>query len=135
MNLRWVRGISITAIGEGGAAILARLPLSWRGLGALVLGVLLAQWCWILLAPQAMTIATVTERSAAVETGHLFGQSRSEVTSVDGMALSNVRLVGVFAASVGKPGFAVLKLDDKHQVGVAVGWDSGTWHKITGGSP
>lgn len=121
MSLRQGRGISIATVGEGGMAILARLPLSWQGLGALVLGVLLAQWVWILLAPPAIAIATVTEHGTAVEAGRLFGQSHTEDTSVEGMALSNVRLVGVFAANAGKPGFAVLRLDDKQQVGVAVG--------------
>lgn len=121
MNFSWGRGISIAAAGEGGLAFLARLPFSWRALGALVLGVLLAQWIWILFAPHAMAIAPAAERGVAVETGRLFGQGSSTVASVEGMAIPNVRLVGVFAASAGKPGFAVLQLDDKHQVGVAVG--------------
>lgn len=123
MGLRWARGIpsSLALIGEGQLAILARSPLSWRGLGALVLGVLLAKWSWILLAPDAMAIAAVTERGAAVEAGRLFGRGTPGAASVEGAALSNARLVGVFAASAGKPGFAVLKLDDNRQIGVAVG--------------
>lgn len=121
MNVSWGRGSSIAAIMEGGSAVLARLPFSWRGLGALVLGVVLAQWSWILFAPHALAIASVVERGAAAEAGRLFGQTHSGAASVEGVALSSVRLVGVFAADAGKPGFAVLKLDDKHQVGVAVG--------------
>ena len=106
---------------EGGLAILARSPLSWRGVGALLMGILLARWVWIFFAPQAMAIAVVPEHGAALEAGRLFGQAASGVGSAQGTALSNVQLVGVFAASSGKPGFAILKLDDKRQVGVAVG--------------
>ncbi len=124
MNLRWGRVVSIGAIGEAIMAVLVRLPLSWRGVGALVLGVLLAQWSWVLFAPYATAIAAVAERGAAVEAGQLFGVATAfEVKSVEGVALPNVRLVGVFAAGPGKPGFAVLKLDDQRQVGVVLGED------------
>ncbi len=122
MGLRWGRGISIRAIGEAAMAILVRLPLSWRGVGALVLGVLLAQWSWVLFAPHATAIAAVAERGAAAEAGQLFGVAAAfGVKSAEGVALPNVRLVGVFAAGPGKPGFAVLKLDDQRQMGVALG--------------
>ncbi len=124
MGLRWGRGISIGAIGEAAMAILVRLPLSWRGLGALVLGVLLAQWSWVLFAPHATAIAAVAERGTVVEAGQLFGvAAASGVKPAEGVALPNVRLFGVFAAGPGKPGFAVLKLDDKRQVGVVLGAD------------
>ncbi len=124
MSLRWGRGISIGAIGEAAMAILVRLPLSWRGVGALVLGVLLAQWSWVLFAPHATAIAAVAERGAAVEAGQLFGVAAAfGVKSAEGGALPNVRLVGVFAAGPGKPGFAVLRLDDQRQVGVVLGED------------
>ena len=122
--MRWGRGISIGTIGEAAMAILVRLPLSWRGLGALMLGVLLAQWSWVLFAPHATAIAAVAEREAAAEAGQLFGVAAAfGVKSAEGVALPNVRLVGVFAAGPGKPGFAVLKLDDKRQVGVVMGED------------
>ena len=122
--MRWGRGGSIVAISEAAMAVLARLPLSWRGLGALVLGVLLAQWSWVLFAPHATAIAAVAERGAAAEAGQLFGVAAAfGVKSAEGVALPNVRLVGVFAAGPGKPGFAVLKLDDKRQVGVVMGED------------
>lgn len=94
--------------------ILSRLALSWRGLGALVLGALLARWTWVLFAPHAT--AVVPEQMTSAETGRLFGAAA--VSPAEGMALPNVRLTGVFA---GHPGFAVLKLDGKHQVGVAIG--------------
>lgn len=98
-----------------------RLPALWYGVGALVLGVLLAKWSWVLFAPHATAIAVAPERGIAVESGRLFGVAVSGVSSAEGVALPNVRLVGVFAAKTGRPGFAVLKLDGKQQVGVAVG--------------
>ena len=124
MSLRWGRGSSIGAISEAAMARLVRLPLSWRGLGALVLGVVLAQWSWILFAPHATTIAAVAERGATAEAGQLFGAAAAfGVKSAQGVALPNVRLVGVFAAGPGKPGFAVFKLDDQRQIGVVMGKD------------
>lgn len=96
-------------------------PLSWRGLSALILGVLLANWFWILFAPHATFTSAMPERAAGLEAGRLFGVVQSGDTSTQGVALPNVQLLGVFAASAGKPGFAVLKLDDKRQVGVAAG--------------
>ncbi|BBJ00425.1 hypothetical protein FGKAn22_21170 [Ferrigenium kumadai] len=100
---------------------LARLSLPWHGLGALALGVLLARWSWVLFAPHATATAMVPEYAIAAESGQLFGVAASAVSPVAGLALPDVRLIGVFAARVGQPGFAVLKLDDKQQVGVAVG--------------
>ena len=111
----------MTTLREGGVVILARSPLSWPGLGALLMGILLARWAWIFFAPQAIAISVIPEQGAALEAGRLFGRAASGVTSAEGMALSNVQLVGVFAANPGKPGFAILRLDDKRQVGVAVG--------------
>ena len=101
--------------------ILSRLPLPWRGFGALVLGVLLARWSWVLFAPHSAVTAVAPEQAVAVEAGRLFGAAASSVSPAEGVALPNVRLTGVFAAKVGQPGFAVLKLDGKQQVGVAVG--------------
>lgn len=101
--------------------ILSRQSLFWRVLGALVLGVVLAKWSWILFAPHATTTAALPEHTVVVEAGRLFGVAVSGIPSDEGAVLPNVRLVGVFAAGKGKPGFAVLKLDDKQQMGVAVG--------------
>ena len=57
---------------------------------------------------------------------HAFGVAvqvvpASDVSATEEAAASNMRLVGVFAGRVGHPGFAVLKLDEKRQVGVVVG--------------
>lgn len=63
----------------------------------------------------------VPEYTTAVESGRLFGVAASTVSPAAGLALPDVRLIGVFSPRVGQPGFAVLKLNDKQQVGVAVG--------------
>lgn len=105
------------ALREGSVAA----PVVWRGLGALVLGVMLAHWTWILFAPRPTVVAAVAERGAAEEAAHLFGQAVSANAAASGMALPNVKLVGVFAGGAGQAGFAILKLDDKRQLGVAVG--------------
>ncbi len=97
----------------------SRLSLPWPGLGALVLGALLAKWSWALFAPQAAAITVVPEHVATEEAGRLFG-SASAVSPAGGLTLLDVRLTGVFAARIGQPGFAVLKLDGK-QMGVTVG--------------
>ena len=116
---------SIGTIADAVMAMLSRLsffwPLSWRGLSALILGVLLANWFWILFAPHATFTAAVPERAAGLDAGLLFGVVQSTDTATQGMALPNVQLLGIFTASAGKPGFAVLKLDDKRQVGAAEG--------------
>lgn len=120
MRLRW--GVASTGtVSERGAAAFSPSPLFWRGLGALVLGVMLARWSWLLLAPHATAVAVVPEHGATPEAGRLFGAAVSAVSTSGGTALPNVRLVGVFAAGTAKPGFAVLKLDDKQQVAVVVG--------------
>lgn len=116
---------SISAIGDMVLASLSRLsvywPFSWRAVSAMVLGVLLAKWFWIFLAPQATFSAAVPERAAGLEAGLLFGVAVSTEAASEGVALPNVQLLGVFAAGAGKKGFAVLKLADNRQMGVAVG--------------
>lgn len=125
MRMPAVNWGSIGTMGDAAMVTLSRLsfywPLSWRGLGALILGALLANWCWVLFAPHATFTAAVPERSAGQEAGRLFGVVQLSAPANQGIALPNVQLLGVFAASAGKTGFAVLKLDDKRQVGVAEG--------------
>lgn len=114
------------SLGSAGDLILnalSRLPFSWRGLSALILGVLLAKWFWILFAPHSAFTAAMPDRAAGLEAGRLFGVTQSTDVATQGVAIPNVQLLGVFAASAGKPGFAILKLDDKRQVGVAEGED------------
>jgi hypothetical protein len=101
--------------------LVSYLPFSWSGLSAVVLGVLLAKWFWILFAPLAIYTSAVPVRQAGRETGQLFGMVTSTYVNTQGVALPNVQLLGVFTASAGKAGFAILKLDDNRQVGVAEG--------------
>lgn len=120
-RLNWVR---VGAIGDMVLSNLSLLaaywPFAWRSLSAVILGVLLAKWIWILFAPQAIFTSAVPERAAVVETGQLFGVPVSNDTVNQGVALPNLQLLGVFTASGGKPGFAVLKLEAR-QLGVAEG--------------
>jgi hypothetical protein len=123
MRLRW---LLTRTEGKRGAADLSPSSSYWRMLGALVLGIVLARWSWVLFAPHATAVAVVPEHGATVDAGRLFGVAVSSVAAsggggAGGTASSNLRLVGVFAGRVGQPGFAVLKLDDKHQAGIVVG--------------
>lgn len=119
-----------------GRGVYSRLSLPWYGLGALVLGVMLARWSWILFAPHAAAVAIAPPHGVAAESGRLFGVVVAETPASGGVALPNVHLIGVFAtqsrnsllpdgskARTGQPGFAVLQLDNKQQVGVAAGED------------
>ncbi len=119
MRLRW---LSAGGAGGRGAEFFSLSPILWRMLGALILGVLLARWSWVLFLPHATAVAVVPEHGVTVEAGRLFGvTAASGVSAAEGTALPNARLVGVFAAGIGHKGFAVLKLDDKRQAGVVVG--------------
>jgi general secretion pathway protein C len=117
MGLRGSTGIMDTEAGESGSW----RAVAWYGLGALVLGVLLAKWAWVLFAPRATAIALAPEHGTVAEAGKLFGVATAAASAVEAAAWPDVRLVGVFAGTAGRSGFAVLKLDDKRQAGVAVG--------------
>jgi hypothetical protein len=112
---------SINTAGDAALNSLSRLPFTWHGAGALILGVLLAKWFWILFAPHATFTAMAPERAASLETGRLFGVVATTDTGNQGVALPNVKLLGVFTATANRKGFAILKLDDKRQLGVAEG--------------
>ena len=122
MRLRW---LSTKLKNNRSEAAIAPSTLYWRMLGALVLGVVLARWSWLLFSPHATAVAVVPEHGAATEAGLLFGippvVTAPAASAVEDTVSSNLRLVGVFAGRMGQPGFAVLKVDDKSQVGVAVG--------------
>jgi len=117
--------------GSAGASIdtivtaLSRLtfywPVTWRSLSAIVLGALLARWVWILFAPNATFTSAIPQRNSGIEAAKLFGEVLSTETASVGIALPNVQLLGVFTASPGKPGFAIMKLDNNKQAGVAEG--------------
>ncbi len=118
--LRMNRG-AVWSVAETVMAALSRLPFSWRSLSALILGVLLAKWFWILLAPHATFTSVMPEQMASPEAGRLFGKVATSEVSTQGVALPNVQLLGVFTASTNRPGFAILRLDDKRQKGVGEG--------------
>ena len=94
-------------------------------LSALVLpGVVLAYWSWAWLAP-----APAPRAPAAVETagttstaGGLFG-SVQQGSGAAAAASSAIRLLGVVAASGGRRGHAVLRLDAKKTIAVLQGED------------
>jgi hypothetical protein len=56
-----------------------------------------------------------------MEAGHLFGVASLAVPTSETAPSSNLRLLGVFAPPPGRPGFAILQLENKHQVGIATG--------------
>ncbi len=105
---------------EATSAIFSRWTPSWYTLGAVILGGLLAKWTWILFSPHALSVFPAKQEVAATASDTLFGVAvlPEAITSNAAPALPNVSLVGVFS---GKQGFAVLKLDDKKQQGVALG--------------
>ncbi len=96
------------------------LMLAWYMLGALVLGTLLAKWSWVLLKSPATVTAIAPSHDTSGNAGQLFGVV-SEANSAAAAVLPNVKLVGVFAPDSGSDGFAVLSLDEQHQVGVVAG--------------
>jgi hypothetical protein len=113
-------GTTIDAIAGSLSRLTLYWPISWRTLSAIVLGALLARWVWILFAPLATYTSAIPEYSTGIEAGQLFGEIASADSASVGVAIPNVQLLGVFTASPGRPGFAILKLDNK-QAGVAQG--------------
>lgn len=89
----------------------------WRVLAVLVIGAMLANWTWVIFAPRSASALPAVQPASGFQAERLFGIAAA--SGVTGTALMpNVRLVGVFA---GMPGFAVLELDGKRQVGLATG--------------
>ncbi|MEQ1813622.1 MAG: type II secretion system protein N [Candidatus Nitrotoga sp.] len=93
------------------------------GLGAVVLGIFLARWIWILFASQTATLNVPVEQGSIAQTGRLFGTVVEEVkvATAENVVLPNIRVIGLFAASPGKRGFAIVRLDDNRQLGVVAG--------------
>lgn len=91
------------------------VSFKWRVLAVLVIMTMLAHWTWLLFAPSSATVLPATQTSSESGAERLFGvASVSAAVSI----MPNVRLVGVFS---GNPGFAVLEIDGKRQVGLAAG--------------
>ena len=121
MRLRGGETIQESEAGAGAGVAFSLLSAVWYGLGALVLGALLAKWSWVLLGSPSTATAPVPDHSVAENAGQLFGVAITEPSAANVNALPNVKLVGVFASQSGQSGFAVLKLDEQHQVGAVVG--------------
>lgn len=86
---------------------------------ASLLGVVLAYWSWAWLAPasaaRAPAVAEAAPQTSAADS--LFGTAKASSSA------STVRLTGVVAASEGRLGHAVLRLDGKKTVAVLQGED------------
>jgi general secretion pathway protein C len=94
-------------------------------LAALVLlGVVLAYWSWAWLAPPPAPRAPAAVEAAgrASSPGGLFG-SVKRGPGAAAAASNAVRLMGIVAASAGRRGHAVLRLDAKKTVAVLQGED------------
>lgn len=118
INIKWQ---SITTYGETIASLLSRIPFTWLGLSALLFGVILAKWFWVFFAPSTVSTSSLPERAVSPEIGQLFGRPTqgSEISTAH--TPLNIQLLGVFASNREKPGFAILKLADNRQVGIAEG--------------
>jgi general secretion pathway protein C len=87
-----------------------------------LLGVVLAYWSWVWLAPAAAARAPAAPDTAsnAASAAGLFGNARPATGAA---AAGSIRLLGVAAASGGQRGHALLRLDAKKTVAVAQGED------------
>jgi Type II secretion system protein C len=100
----------------------------WPSVAAIALGMTLARWTWIFLAPASMAVLPPTEIAVDEDAGNLFGVA-STVAGTGIAVLPGVRLVGVFAplnnatarTPNNKNGFALLQLDEKHQASAVLG--------------
>ena len=90
----------------------------------LLLGVVLAYWTWVGFAPRAESRLRPAAESAghAVMARALFGGSPHDgaATAVAG---SSIKLLGIAAASGGRPGYAVVQLEARHSATVREGND------------
>lgn len=89
-----------------------------------LLGVVLAYWSWAWLAPPAVARAPAAAEMAGrtSSAGGLFGNAK-QGPGAAAAASGAVRLMGVVAASGGRRGHAVLRLDAKKTVAVLQGED------------
>jgi general secretion pathway protein C len=87
-----------------------------------LLGVVLAYWTWAWLAPPAAARAPAAAEAAAAASsaGGLFGNAK-QGPGAAAPASGSVRLMGVVAATAGRRGHAVLRLDAKKTLAVLQG--------------
>ena len=90
----------------------------------LLLGVVLAYWTWVGFAPRAESRLRPAQESAgrAGMARALFGSSprNGAATAVAG---SSIKLLGIAAASGGRPGYAIVQLEARHSTTVREGDD------------
>lgn len=122
MQLPGIREMSLRA--NGAVGVSAWGSFMWRVLAVLVIGALLAHWTWVVFAPRSAQVLPAVLPASGFQAERLFGSTAVSSVAVQA-ALPNVRLVGVFA---GVPGFAIMELDGKRQVGLATG------HEIVAGA-
>ena len=86
-----------------------------------LLGAVLAYWSWVWLAPAAAARAPAApEASGSIASASgLFGTAKLQGAGT--AASGSIRLMGVFAASGERRGYAVLRLDSKKTVAVPQG--------------
>jgi type II secretory pathway component PulC len=121
MHMLKINRSSIGTAGDTAMRVLTRLPFSWQPISAVVLGVVLAKWFWILFTPQVIYTSVAPANSNSIAAGRLFGVASNNEMVSQGVALPNVKLLGVFTATIRHPGFAILMLDDKRQLGIKEG--------------
>jgi general secretion pathway protein C len=92
--------------------------LMWQAIAVLVIAWLLARWTWALFAPGAASVLPAVTRTSVVQAEHVFGIAAVTTAVTVQAALPNVKLVGVFA---GTPGFAIVEIDGKRQLGLKPG--------------
>ncbi len=110
---------SITAVPYAGVVMTrARSLLSWGGLAAALLGVMLARWTWLFLAPASAAMPPAAWEASA-DAGRVFGKA-AVPAAAGAAALGDIKLIGVFANRT--KGFAVMQVGGK-QIGVAQGDD------------
>ncbi len=110
----------VTVAGMSVSSAYIRPSPLWYGMGALIVGLILARWMWIIFAPHVLSVLPPKSDTAGNPSAALFGMPVAPVMTeiLGGAPVSGMRLIGVFT---GKQGFAVFRLDEKHQLGVALG--------------
>ena len=92
-----------------------------------LLGLVLAYWTWAWLAPspELQLPATPSESRASDPTQGAYvlfgGAGRSGSVAAPAASAGTIRLLGIVAASAGRPGYAVLRLDGKQTLAVPQG--------------
>jgi general secretion pathway protein C len=90
----------------------------------LLLGVVLAYWTWVGFAPRAESrLRTAPESADRAGTARaLFGGSSLD-RAATAVAGSSIKLLGIAAATGGRPGYAIVQLEARHSATVREGND------------